>query len=171
MLSMPVSLPVVEDGPRMNDLEGSDEVLDLSLADTGVDPLDGSLSGLVLTIESLDVGVDVISQRQPKLWSGANDAGRADQWRHRNEKLDDLIRSHAGTQGCRGRPSIRADRPIEREQRRKSSKGPTAGIETNGSLVPRRGREQRVDVARIVQRQSPELIPLRRHVALVLAAP
>ena len=81
-------------------------------------------------IESLDVRLDVISQRQPELRSGADDAGRADQWRHGDEELDDLVRRHAGAQGRRSRPSIRADRPIQREQRRESSERATAGVET-----------------------------------------
>ena len=48
--------------------------------------------------------------------------------------------------------------------------GARYGVKAEASLDPGRGGEQSVEVARIVQRQSPELIPLRRHVAMVLAA-
>ena len=46
----------------------------LPLADAGVDSLGGSLTRLGLAVESLDVRLDVISQRQPELRSGTDDA-------------------------------------------------------------------------------------------------
>ena len=88
-------------------------------------------------IQPLDVRFHVIAERQPELRSGRDDARRPDQWRHGDEKLDDLVRRHAGAEGRRCRPAIGADRPIQREQRCESFRAP--GCERRDDGVPHPG--------------------------------